>query len=187
MGVERPRAKPGTTGSVFQGTYNDGVVWGWLKAWGRVDKLNGGEVAEWLNAAVSKTVTSVIPASGVRIPPSPLIEHARFAGLSARLRSPTSGLSARIGPGFARPSLVSISAFSSARDSRGRVRRAGAADRAKPDKPPAGRRADKVPKAEPRRRADKRARRAMRADKLPTGGRLRADRLRAMACRLLEV
>src|SRR5215217_1498988 len=32
-----------------------------------------GEVAEWLNAAVSKTVMSVIPASGVRIPPSPLI------------------------------------------------------------------------------------------------------------------
>jgi hypothetical protein len=26
-----------------------------------------------LNAAVSKTVTSVIPASGVRIPPSPLL------------------------------------------------------------------------------------------------------------------
>jgi hypothetical protein len=37
-----------------------------------VDTLGGGEVAEWLNAAVSKTVTSVIPASGVRIPPSPL-------------------------------------------------------------------------------------------------------------------
>ena len=32
-----------------------------------------GEVAEWLNAAVSKTVMSVIPASGVRIPPSPLV------------------------------------------------------------------------------------------------------------------
>jgi hypothetical protein len=27
-----------------------------------------------LNAAVSKTVTSAIPASGVRIPPSPLFE-----------------------------------------------------------------------------------------------------------------
>jgi hypothetical protein len=38
-----------------------------------VDKLSSGEVAEWLNAAVSKTVTSVIPASGVRIPPSPRI------------------------------------------------------------------------------------------------------------------
>jgi hypothetical protein len=42
-----------------------------LKGGGRVDTLSGGEVAEWLNAAVSKTVTSVIPASGVRIPPSP--------------------------------------------------------------------------------------------------------------------
>ena len=42
-----------------------------LKGRGRVDKLKGGEVAERLNAAVSKTVTSVIPASGVRIPPSP--------------------------------------------------------------------------------------------------------------------
>jgi hypothetical protein len=37
-----------------------------------VDTLGCGEVAERLNAAVSKTVTSVIPASGVRIPPSPL-------------------------------------------------------------------------------------------------------------------
>ena len=44
---------------------------GWLKGWGRVDTLEGGEVAERLNAAVSKTVTSVTPASGVRIPPSP--------------------------------------------------------------------------------------------------------------------
>jgi hypothetical protein len=44
----------------------------WLKGWGLVDKLTDGEVAEWLNAAVSKTVTSAIPASGVRIPPSPL-------------------------------------------------------------------------------------------------------------------
>ena len=43
-----------------------------LKGLGRVDTLCHGEVAEWLNAAVSKTVTSVIPASGVRIPPSPL-------------------------------------------------------------------------------------------------------------------
>ena len=42
-----------------------------LKGWGRMDKLCNGEVAEWLNAAVSKTVTSAIPASGVRIPPSP--------------------------------------------------------------------------------------------------------------------
>jgi hypothetical protein len=39
-----------------------------------VDTLCHGEVAEWLNAAVSKTVTSVIPASGVRIPPSPLFQ-----------------------------------------------------------------------------------------------------------------
>jgi hypothetical protein len=43
----------------------------WLKGRDQVDKLCHGEVAEWLNAAVSKTVTSVIPASGVRIPPSP--------------------------------------------------------------------------------------------------------------------
>jgi hypothetical protein len=42
-----------------------------LKGRGQVDTLCHGEVAEWLNAAVSKTVTSVIPASGVRIPPSP--------------------------------------------------------------------------------------------------------------------
>jgi hypothetical protein len=38
--------------------------------------LSRGEVAEWLNAAVSKTVTSVTPASGVRIPPSPLYRAA---------------------------------------------------------------------------------------------------------------
>jgi hypothetical protein len=43
----------------------------WLKGLALVDTLCHGEVAEWLNAAVSKTVTSVIPASGVRIPPSP--------------------------------------------------------------------------------------------------------------------
>ena len=45
-----------------------------LKGRGPVDTLCPGEVAEWLNAAVSKTVTSVIPASGVRIPPSPLFQ-----------------------------------------------------------------------------------------------------------------
>jgi hypothetical protein len=44
-----------------------------LKGVGVGGKLPRGEVAEWLNATVSKTVTSVIPASGVRIPPSPLI------------------------------------------------------------------------------------------------------------------
>ena len=43
-----------------------------MKGGGSRDKLVGGEVAERLNAAVSKTVMSVIPASGVRIPPSPL-------------------------------------------------------------------------------------------------------------------
>jgi hypothetical protein len=43
----------------------------WLKGGVPVDTLCRGEVAEWLNAAVSKTVTSAIPASGVRIPPSP--------------------------------------------------------------------------------------------------------------------
>ena len=45
-----------------------------LKERGQVVTLSRGEVAEWLNAAVSKTVTSVIPASGVRIPPSPLFQ-----------------------------------------------------------------------------------------------------------------
>jgi hypothetical protein len=59
----------------------------WLKGRGRVDTLCHGEVAEWLNAAVSKTVTSVTPASGVRIPPSP-----RF-GASQHFSTP---------PGFAR-------------------------------------------------------------------------------------
>ena len=57
-----------------------GLVW-WLRIcvlWrleveGRGVILSRGEVAEWLNAAVSKTVMSVIPASGVRIPPSPLV------------------------------------------------------------------------------------------------------------------
>jgi hypothetical protein len=55
-----------------------------LKGRGRVDKLKGGEVAERLNAAVSKTVTSVIPASGVRIPPSPpsWLTRRRSLGLS---------------------------------------------------------------------------------------------------------
>jgi hypothetical protein len=50
-----------------------------LKGLGRVDTLCHGEVAEWLNAAVSKTVTSVIPASGVRIPPSPLFQVTGFS------------------------------------------------------------------------------------------------------------
>jgi hypothetical protein len=50
-----------------------------LKGRGPVDTLRCGEVAEWLNAAVSKTVTSVIPASGVRIPPSPLLSTLRPA------------------------------------------------------------------------------------------------------------
>ena len=48
------------------------VGWrGWLKGPVSIDKLPRGEVAERLNAAVSKTVMSVTPASGVRIPPSP--------------------------------------------------------------------------------------------------------------------
>jgi hypothetical protein len=58
----------------------------WLKGRGRVDTLCHGEVAEWLNAAVSKTVTSVIPASGVRIPPSPRFgasQHGGSVALSA--------------------------------------------------------------------------------------------------------
>ena len=46
----------------------------WLKGGVPVDTLCRGEVAEWLNAAVSKTVTSAIPASGVRIPPSPRLK-----------------------------------------------------------------------------------------------------------------
>jgi hypothetical protein len=57
-----------------------------LKERGQVVTLSRGEVAEWLNAAVSKTVTSVIPASGVRIPPSPRLgasQHAGFASKSA--------------------------------------------------------------------------------------------------------
>src|SRR5215203_7070543 len=53
-----------------------------LKWRGAVDTLCRGEVAEWLNAAVSKTVTSVTPASGVRIPPSPLYRAAGFRVLS---------------------------------------------------------------------------------------------------------
>ncbi len=40
---------------------------------GRGGILLYGEVAERLNAAVSKTVMPVTPASGVRIPPSPLV------------------------------------------------------------------------------------------------------------------
>ncbi len=60
-----------------------------MRAWrlkgGRVrDKLVGGEVAERLNAAVSKTVMSVIPASGVRIPPSPLREDSDPEGSVSR-------------------------------------------------------------------------------------------------------
>jgi hypothetical protein len=51
----------------------------WLKGLTLVDTLCHGEVAEWLNAAVSKTVTSVIPASGVRIPPSPHLEAGQHA------------------------------------------------------------------------------------------------------------
>jgi hypothetical protein len=51
----------------------------WLKGRDQVDTLCHGEVAEWLNAAVSKTVTSVIPASGVRIPPSPLFQATGFS------------------------------------------------------------------------------------------------------------
>jgi hypothetical protein len=46
---------------------------GHLEGGGRGGILCRGEVAERLNAAVSKTVMSVIPASGVRIPPSPLV------------------------------------------------------------------------------------------------------------------
>jgi hypothetical protein len=53
----------------------------WLKGRGWVDTLCRGEVAEWLNAAVSKTVTSVIPASGVRIPPSPRFRASQHGAL----------------------------------------------------------------------------------------------------------
>jgi hypothetical protein len=59
----------------------------WLKGQGQVDTLWPGEVAEWLNAAVSKTVTSVIPASGVRIPPSPHKEAGQHAPASRPLVS----------------------------------------------------------------------------------------------------
>ena len=58
-----------------------------LKERGRVDTLCRGEVAEWLNAAVSKTVTSVIPASGVRIPPSPRIRASQHGAFGAVLTS----------------------------------------------------------------------------------------------------
>jgi hypothetical protein len=62
----------------------------WLKGLALVDTLCHGEVAEWLNAAVSKTVTSVIPASGVRIPPSPRFlacQHFSFSsGVDSRNR-----------------------------------------------------------------------------------------------------
>src|SRR5215207_6674243 len=51
--------------------YHDRVDQDAVEVEGCSDTLCRGEVAEWLNAAVSKTVTSVIPASGVRIPPSP--------------------------------------------------------------------------------------------------------------------
>ena len=57
-----------------------------LKERGQIVTLSRGEVAEWLNAAVSKTVTSAIPASGVRIPPSPRLgasQHGAFGALSA--------------------------------------------------------------------------------------------------------
>jgi hypothetical protein len=60
-----------------------------LKGRWRVDTLSGGEVAEWLNAAVSKTVTSVIPASGVRIPPSPLLELVSLANRSSKVPVPS--------------------------------------------------------------------------------------------------
>jgi hypothetical protein len=62
-----------------------------LKGRGLVDTLCHGEVAEWLNAAVSKTVTSVIPASGVRIPPSP---HFGASQHAAALRPPLVGTAA---------------------------------------------------------------------------------------------
>ena len=58
-----------------------------MKGRGRVDTLSSGEVAEWLNAAVSKTVTSVIPASGVRIPPSPPLELVSLANRSSKFLS----------------------------------------------------------------------------------------------------
>jgi hypothetical protein len=58
-----------------------------LKEKGQVVTLSRGEVAEWLNAAVSKTVTSVIPASGVRIPPSPHLGASQHAPASPPLVS----------------------------------------------------------------------------------------------------
>src|SRR5215210_4162960 len=64
----------------------------WLKRQGPVDTLCRGEVAEWLNAAVSKTVTSVIPASGVRIPPSPRFRASQHAAAFGFRLSARSGL-----------------------------------------------------------------------------------------------
>jgi hypothetical protein len=78
----------------------------WLKGRGPVDTLCRGEVAEWLNAAVSKTVTSAIPASGVRIPPSPHLEASQHA--------PSNASACQHG-GFSR--LVSMSARARARES----------------------------------------------------------------------
>jgi hypothetical protein len=66
----------------------------WLKGRGQVDTLCHGEVAEWLNAAVSKTVTSVIPASGVRIPPSPRFGASQHASASACQHGGCAALSA---------------------------------------------------------------------------------------------
>jgi hypothetical protein len=40
----------------------------------RSSSLPGGRVAEWLNAAVSKTVSGGFPPTGVRIPPLPLCD-----------------------------------------------------------------------------------------------------------------
>jgi hypothetical protein len=58
-------------GGVDRGlTGGRGDVW---REEGRGGILLCGEVAERLNAAVSKTVMPVTPASGVRIPPSPLV------------------------------------------------------------------------------------------------------------------
>jgi hypothetical protein len=75
----------------------------WLKARGQVDTLCHGEVAEWLNAAVSKTVTSVIPASGVRIPPSPRFGASQPISTLRALKALALGACQHFGSGLALP------------------------------------------------------------------------------------
>jgi hypothetical protein len=78
-----------------------------LKGRAPVDTLCRGEVAEWLNAAVSKTVTSVIPASGVRIPPSPRFSTPPSAASQHAPASPPLVSMLRLTPSLVSPPLPS--------------------------------------------------------------------------------